>query len=210
MYVPDVVQTLNILDPGVVDYSFDFFNECGILIVEFLDKIPGSIVPGVIAQMEIHFDHLVIGNDTLDICFGDDLNFSTIDASLDFIQQKVILKCTEGDFYTGDFLIDTDQFFGVAFGSNQCNYIDNICVNNSNTATATDDKFESEFVISPNPSSSFIQTSEGIISAIYQLDGKLIMTPEKDEVNIQELQPGVYLAKVILDQKIGFQRIIKI
>jgi len=130
IYEPELIHVLNIDNPEVVNYNFDFYNECGVLALDFL-AVPPTVDDSPFFQIEINYGWIYVGQDSIDICFASVNQLNSVLIELDFDSQKATLTCTEGPAITFDFQVDALQFYGVAYASNQCNYVDNVCVNNS-------------------------------------------------------------------------------
>ena len=138
VYQPEIIHVLDINNPGIVTYDFVFYNECGVLTLDFLNSNVMADDAYEITKIELSWGRVVVGQDTLTTCFSEANELNPISVTLDFDSHMISLNCTEGPIYTTSFLIDALALYGVAFGSNQCNYIDNICVSNSSNIVDND------------------------------------------------------------------------
>ncbi len=127
-FTPQIIQVLNADQLDSLTLRFDFYNECGGLVLAFLESFVDDNNLVKLSEISISYNQLIIGNDTFEICYSQSNAFNPIEIILDFSAHQITLACTEGPAETVDFLVPGDQIFGIAYGSNQCNFIDNVCV----------------------------------------------------------------------------------
>jgi len=69
-----------------------------------------------------------------------------------------------------------------------------------------------DFSVYPNPANNELNIvmNEKITSiAIYSMDGQLVLTSDTKQMNVSKLNSGVYLIKIISDNKVGVKRFVK-
>ncbi|WP_299060225.1 family 16 glycosylhydrolase [uncultured Polaribacter sp.] len=125
---------------------------------------------------------------------------------------------------TSTWPFDLDQFIllnvamGGFAGTPDTNFtesamvIDYVRVYQNNTAS-TDDFFSAQFLVYPNPASNFISIkSKNFIDKIeiYSCIGQLVLKEEKitKNLNINNLQSGLYLMKIYANNKVATQKIL--
>ncbi len=148
---PQIIQVLNETQLDSLTLRFNFYNECGGLVLEFLESFVDENNLVKLSEISISDGLLIIGDDTLEICYSQSNAFNPIELILDFSAHQITLVCTEGPVETVDFLVPGDQIFGIAYGSNQCNFIDNLCL---------------DIVPSPAPPASFSFLTDTIFQEI--------------------------------------------
>lgn len=131
IYIPEIIHVLEVDNPGIVEYSFEFYNECGVLQLDFLESFSDAENAELFSQVVFHYSFVVVGNDTIVECFSTANDLNDISIQLDFNNQELSLVCTEGSVYTTPFFVAAGQLYGVAFGSNQCNFINDVCASNT-------------------------------------------------------------------------------
>ena len=128
-FEPQIIQVLDTEPLDSLTLRFGFYNECGGLVVDFLESFTNANDLVKLTGITLEYDLLTVGNETFPICYSQSNAFNSIELILDFSANQLTLACTEGSAITVDFLTPGDRVFGIAYGSNQCNFIDNICVN---------------------------------------------------------------------------------
>ncbi len=166
---PQIIQVLNENQLDSLTLRFDFYNECGGLVLEFLESFVDDNNLVKLSEISISNSLLIIGSDTFEICYSQSNAFNPIELILDFSAHQLTLVCTEGAAQTVDFLVPGDQIFGIAYGSNQCNYIDNLCL---------------DIVPSPTPPPSFSFLADTIFQEIHLSEASQLPLDIYHEVEI--------------------------
>ena len=140
-----VVQILNLDNAGVVDYHMEFYNECGKLSLDFLESFTDTSNMNSIGSILFDYGNVLFDNQVYDYCSGLNNDFIDVDLRLDFDQQIFSIICNGTILGSAAFKTDATQLYGIAYGSNQCNYIRRICLNNTARFTDGDgDSYSSE------------------------------------------------------------------
>ncbi len=125
----ELIHILDLNAPTTIEYSLDFLNECGILTLDFLESFTDASDFTSIKRVEIDSkNNLIIDEEVLPYCLPLANAFTEYNFRLDFTNQKFEIICNDAVFYSLDFNVKASGLYGVAYGSNQCNYVDNICV----------------------------------------------------------------------------------
>ena len=123
-----VIQVLNISNVDLVNFSFAWYDECGGFSLEFLQSFTNQNELELLNRVQYLWGNLIINGVTYDNCFPTFNAFNPNTFLLDFQQDKLLIPCQAGDTLAIDFDMPGDALFGVAFGSNQCAFINDICV----------------------------------------------------------------------------------
>jgi len=248
-----VIHVLNIDGPGILDYHFSWYNECGLLSIDFLESYTDSSNLHSLGYLVFDYDKITIGNNNYNYCTPWINAYNEVSFRLDFNLGELYLNCSGTLQKIADFTSSSDQFYGVAWGSNQCNYVEDICVNNLSQLVDQDgdnyfndvdcddsnpdiypgateipnngidedcdgvdaitsnnqDHYDRKAVLSPNPVSSIITTSKGVISAITDLNGLRIKGPMSKSMNLSEMTDGIYFIEITDASEVSYQKIIK-
>ena len=91
-------------------------------------------------------------------------------------------------------------------------YFDNVYGASSNTGIG--DEYESELIVSPNPSKDLLNISisnfnGNIATEIFDLTGVLVASSNKRKINITSFSKRIYLVKVVYGNKTKVVKIIK-
>lgn len=137
----EFLQILDLDAPQVIEYKVEFLNECGILTLDFLESFTDINTLTSIKRVKIGYgDILVVNQDTLQHCFPYVNDFVPYTFRLDYNAQKMDILCVDSLLVRLDFEISASRLYGVAYGSNQCNYLDNICITELGMLLPDDDE----------------------------------------------------------------------
>jgi len=248
-----VIQVLNIDAPDIIDYSFTWYNECGILSIDFLESFVDASNVSSLGYLVFEYDEITIGGNTYDYCVPWTNEYNEVKLRLDFSLGELSLNCNGTLRKLADFTASSDQLYGVAWGSNQCNYVQEICVNNLTqlvdldedsftndidcddnnpsinpaateipnngidedcdgadliTSSTNDDQLTS-VILSPNPTSEFITTSDGRITAVIGVNGSRTRGSLSSQMDVSNLSNGLYVVEVNQDGKLSYHKLIK-
>ena len=128
--IPETVQILQIENSDTVHVKFKFYNECGMLALHFLETFVNANNQEILGKLIIsNFgDQININDQGFNNCINVFNGFFEVELILDFINDKIILLCDSGSDIVVDFLQPGSDLFGLAWGSNQCAFIDDICI----------------------------------------------------------------------------------
>lgn len=136
----ELIQILNIENPQVIDYNFGFYNECGILTLDFLESFTDENNFQSIKRVKFEVpNRLIVNEEIFSFCVPDQNAFNTYNLRLDFGAQQFQVICMDEVLHSFDFDVLANNLYGIAYGSNQCNYVDNICINELSSLAPDDD-----------------------------------------------------------------------
>lgn len=127
----ETINVIDVLNPGIIEYSFRFGDECGRLSIDFLESFQDSGNVSSIGRFDFMYNGIFMGQDSIADCMQSGSSFDQYKFQLDFSAQSIVLTCKNGDEFVANFETNASTFYGVAFGSNQCAFITEICVNNT-------------------------------------------------------------------------------
>ena len=130
--VYDAINTISIEKPGIILYTFDFYNECGRLYIELLSSFTSATEKEVIKSLIIDWNELIFDeNETTEKrIFTPDEEYK-IGLEINFYDQRLNILFEDSLVTSELFDIDAQEIFGIAFGSNQCNFIDDMCISHA-------------------------------------------------------------------------------
>jgi len=102
-FEPQVIQVLDTEQLDSLTLRFNFYNECGGLVVDFLESFTNANDLVKLTGITLEYDMLIVGNDTFQICYSQSNAFNPIELILDFPANQLTLACTEGNAITVDF-----------------------------------------------------------------------------------------------------------
>ena len=127
----EVIHVIEEDNPGLLEYSFQYYNECGWIALGFLSRYESETDVDTIKYLDLWWGGMVIDGDTIEYCQDRGNDFQEYKFQLDYQTQTFTVVCPSDPDYEFDFDIAADKFYGVAFGSNQCGFLSDICVNNT-------------------------------------------------------------------------------
>ncbi|NND31444.1 MAG: T9SS type A sorting domain-containing protein [Saprospiraceae bacterium] len=141
---PGIIQVLNIGKSDMIHFSLEFYDECGGLSLDFLSDFQDENSHEIFASFVSFWQELTLNGDTVSPCFPSFNEFNKIEFQLDFVGQSIAMICPDSTIIRRDFKLPADSLFGIAYGSNQCAFIDNICITKINSTDADSDGFNSD------------------------------------------------------------------
>lgn len=136
-YDAQIVQTLSLEEPEIIEISFNYYNECGIVSLEFYEDSAFSTFADLVItsyDSESFNQAYYIQGDTFPSCHIIPNDFVNYTLQLDFIGDELRLLCPMGDTLKVPFYMDASDFYGIGWGSNQCAYISDICISSEESA----------------------------------------------------------------------------
>ena len=124
LVAPELLQIIDIEAPDLITFSLDFYDECGALSLDFL----GSEKKESFANFTSFWNAQILNGDTIFPCFSTRNEFNHWSFEINFKEQAIFVLCPDGSRITRGFLQPSQYLFGIAYGSNQCAFIDNICL----------------------------------------------------------------------------------
>jgi len=103
--------------------------------------------------------------------------------------------------------LSNNDWFGLSFGTRRP-----FTPTEANATLSVSNAVKEKFAIYPNPASDFItiDTKENIKEVnIYSISGQKVLNTQNHKINIQNLQPGVYLVEIKTGQSVTTHKIIK-
>lgn len=134
-YDAQIVQELNLREVDQASISFNYYNECGIIALEFYkDSTFEKFAEVVITSFDsgIENNAYYIQQDTFGNCHSLVNSFANYEIGLIFNQDELHFYCPSGDTIKLPFYIDANDFYGIGWGSNQCAYISDLCISVAN------------------------------------------------------------------------------
>lgn len=183
-----IMQLVDIKDAQRISYKVDYYNECGKIAIDFISEFKDSQDYKTVASFEIHRDRFFLNGERSFFCYQRINDFKTIHIVLDYEIQVASLICDDSTTIVyANFKDSSQDLFGVAYGSNQCAFLDNICLNDSNKMTTNTKNTEfGNLEVYPIPLGNQLNLKMANLSdyqvTIKNINGKIFQTfsPEAD------------------------------
>jgi|GEM_PF-2505701 len=141
-YDAQVVQRLQIEDEDSIMLSFNYGNECGIIALEFYSdsnytRIADFVIDGYGADFSS--PRFIVQGQSFEPCSPVQGFFNNFKVLIDFIEQEIVITCPSGEAIRQDLYIESENLYGIGWGSNQCAYISDLCIGSSQAAMVDED-----------------------------------------------------------------------
>jgi len=126
---PSIMRVLDLENISQLTFKFKFYNECGHISVDFLQSFTSIDDNETLGRVVLDYsNNVIIQGDTVN-CVELFNEFNELEIILDFEQDSLTFVCHGLDNITRPFSIESNNnLYSIAFGSIQCNFIDDLCV----------------------------------------------------------------------------------
>ncbi len=135
-YTPQLLQILELDTVETFSLSFNYYNECGILSLQFYANEDRDKFAEFTTFWDLKY---IIQGEEFEYCHSYVNDFRNYTLEFNFTESTVALICPQDTVFTREFFFPSNTLYGIGWGSNQCAYISDICISSNSQMPIVDE-----------------------------------------------------------------------